>query len=69
MTTSWTPYTPAQRPFGATYTEGFTAAVAMFFREFFEAAFSPYHPEKHYMRGPGPACRAKTLAQRQTSKK
>ena len=21
--------------------------------------FSRYHPERHYMRGPGPACRAK----------
>ena len=20
---------------------------------------NPYHPERHYMRGPGPACRAK----------
>ncbi|MGE0563535.1 MAG: hypothetical protein AB7O50_03385 [Pseudolabrys sp.] len=22
--------------------------------------FNSYHPEQHYMRGPGPACRAKT---------
>ena len=22
-------------------------------------AFNPYRPELHYMRGPGPACRAK----------
>ncbi|MGH6770682.1 MAG: hypothetical protein ACRECO_16865 [Xanthobacteraceae bacterium] len=21
--------------------------------------FAAYHPERHYMRGPGPACRAK----------
>lgn len=21
--------------------------------------FAPYHPERHYMRGPGPACMAK----------
>ena len=21
--------------------------------------FSSYHPERHYMRGPGPACRAR----------
>ncbi|MBX9710994.1 MAG: hypothetical protein K2X60_08165 [Xanthobacteraceae bacterium] len=53
------PYSPDHRPFGATYTEGLAAAVAMFFKEFFDATFNPYHPEKHYMRGPGPACRAK----------
>ncbi len=23
------------------------------------AIFRPYRPERHYMRGPGPACRAK----------
>ena len=64
MTIFWTPsYTPAARPFGATYTEGFAAAAAMFFKEFFEAAFNPYHPEKYYIRGPGPACRAKAQLQ------
>ena len=26
---------------------------------FFARAFDPYRPELHYMRGPGPACRAK----------
>jgi hypothetical protein len=30
-----------------------------FWRQFFVAAFSPYRPERHYMRGPGPAWRAK----------
>ena len=25
----------------------------------FEDAFDPYRPELHYMRGPGPKCRAK----------
>ncbi len=25
----------------------------------FEDAFDPYRPERHYMRGPGPKCRAK----------
>jgi hypothetical protein len=48
-----------QRRFHATYTESFFAAALMFFREFATAAFSPYHPEKHYMRGPGPAWHAK----------
>ena len=27
--------------------------------EFFAKAFNPYRPELHYMRGPGPAWRAK----------
>ena len=30
-----------------------------FWRQFFVRAFDPYRPERHYMRGPGPACRAK----------
>lgn len=28
-------------------------------RPFFIRVFNPYRPEQHYMRGPGPACRAK----------
>jgi hypothetical protein len=38
---------------------GALAAIALFWREFLRAAFDPYHPEQHYMRGPGPAWRAK----------
>ena len=30
-----------------------------FWRQFFVRAFDPYRPELHYMRGPGPAWRAK----------
>ncbi len=30
-----------------------------FWRAFFAKAFDPYRPELHYMRGPGPAWRAK----------
>ena len=30
-----------------------------FWRDFFAKAFDPYRPELHYMRGPGPAWRAK----------
>jgi len=30
-----------------------------FWRQFFDRAFNPYRPELHYMRGPGPAWRAK----------
>jgi hypothetical protein len=33
--------------------------IADFFRQFIVAAFDPYRPEQHYMRGPGPACRAR----------
>jgi hypothetical protein len=30
-----------------------------FWQQFFVQAFSPYRPELHYMRGPGPAWQAK----------
>jgi hypothetical protein len=30
-----------------------------FWRHFIIATFNPYRPEQHYMRGPGPAWRAK----------
>jgi hypothetical protein len=33
-----------------------------FWRRFFLRAFDPYRPELHYMRGPGPAWRAKHKA-------
>jgi hypothetical protein len=32
-----------------------------FWRQFMATAFNSYHPEKHYMRGPGPAWRAKHM--------
>ncbi len=35
------------------------SGVRGFWRQFFARAFSPYRPELHYMRGPGPAWRAK----------
>jgi hypothetical protein len=38
------------------------AGVLAFFSSFFARAFDPYRPELHYMRGPGPACRAKQAA-------
>jgi hypothetical protein len=41
---------------------GLLAEVRGFFRQFFARAFDPYRPELHYMRGPGPACRAKQMA-------
>jgi hypothetical protein len=40
------------------------AGIREFFRQFFARAFDPYRPELHYMRGPGPACRAKQAAAR-----
>jgi hypothetical protein len=33
-----------------------------FWRQFFARTFNPYRPELHYMRGPGPAWRAKQMA-------
>jgi hypothetical protein len=36
--------------------------IRSFWRQFFARAFDPYRPELHYMRGPGPACRAKQTA-------
>ena len=38
------------------------AGLLAFWRQFFVRAFDPYRPELHYMRGPGPACRAKLMA-------
>jgi hypothetical protein len=44
---------------------GLLADIRTFWRQFFEKVSDPYRPELHYMRGPGPACRAK---QQTTSK-
>lgn len=41
------------------------AEIRAFWRQFFARALHPYRPELHYMRGPGPACRAKHLASSQ----
>jgi hypothetical protein len=41
---------------------GLVAEVRGFWRQFFARAFDPYRPDLHYMRGPGPACRAKHQA-------
>jgi hypothetical protein len=35
------------------------AGIKSFWKQFFAKAFDPYRPELHYMRGPGPAWRAK----------
>ena len=47
--------TPSSRSAGQAGSGGLKA----FWREFFARAFNPYRPELHYMRGPGPAWRAK----------
>jgi hypothetical protein len=41
---------------------GSFAELRAFWRQFFARAFNPYRPELYYMRGPGPACRAKKAA-------
>ena len=46
---------PALGRNGRVSSTGFKA----FWRQFFARAFDPYRPEQHYMRGPGPAWRAK----------
>ncbi len=38
---------------------GVIAGFKSFWRDFFAQTFHPYRPELHYMRGPGPAWRAK----------
>ena len=42
--------------------KGLLAEIATFWREFIKTVFVPYYPERHYMRGPGPACAAKRKA-------
>ena len=41
---------------------GLVAEIRDFWRQFRARAFDPYRPELHYMRGPGPAWRAKQTA-------
>jgi hypothetical protein len=38
------------------------AEIRTFWRQFFARTFNPDRPELHYMRGPGPAWRAKHVA-------
>ena len=44
---------------------GVFAEVRHFWRQFVARAFDSYRPELHYMRGPGPAWRAKQTASSQ----
>jgi hypothetical protein len=41
---------------------GLIGEIREFWRQFIVAAFHPYRPEQHYMRGPGPAWHAKHVA-------
>jgi hypothetical protein len=41
---------------------GLLAGILTFWRQFFEKVSDPYRPELHYMRGPGPAWRAKQMS-------
>jgi hypothetical protein len=41
---------------------GLIGEIREFWHQFIVAAFHPYRPEQHYMRGPGPAWRAKHVA-------
>ncbi|CAN5208698.1 hypothetical protein BH10PSE11_BH10PSE11_15890 [soil metagenome] len=66
MTTHSTPLTAhiadMSAPLPAHSARRMLAEIAEFWRAFINAAFNPYHPEQHYMRGPGPACAAKRKA-------
>jgi len=57
--TSETLSSPARRSSGR---HGAFAELRAFWRQFYARAFNPYRPELHYMRGPGPAWRAKHVA-------
>jgi hypothetical protein len=46
-------------PQAAHRSDGLFDELREFWRQFFAKAFDPYRPELHYMRGPGPAWRAK----------
>ena len=54
--------TPAERRDGR---PPLLAEIRDFWHQFFVRAFDPYRPELHYMRGPGPACRARQIASSQ----
>ncbi|MDP3691357.1 hypothetical protein [Bradyrhizobium sp.] len=57
--------TPADRHGGRTSRPHAPAEFRDFWRQFLARAFDTYRPEQHYMRGPGPACRAKQAASSQ----
>ena len=50
---------PLPVPARAGRDSGIALEIKTFWKRFFATAFNPYRPELHYMRGPGPAWRAK----------
>lgn len=46
-------------PAAAGHVSGVVSEIKGFWKRFVATAFNPYRPELHYMRGPGPAWRAK----------
>jgi hypothetical protein len=46
-------------PAEAGHASALVTEIKGFWKRFFTTAFNPYRPELHYMRGPGPAWRAK----------
>lgn len=51
----------SNRPSARLDSRGLLHEIREFWQTFFVAAFDPYRPEQHYMRGPGPACRARDV--------
>ena len=47
--------TPASGP----RRRGLIAELSTFWHDLIRTMFDPYRPERHYMRGPGPACAQK----------
>lgn len=50
------------------HARGQQSPIRAFFGDFLRVILDPYHPEAHYMRGPGPACAAKKKSLRPPSK-
>ncbi|MFH1342569.1 MAG: hypothetical protein ABIL01_15410 [Pseudomonadota bacterium] len=50
---------PAERRNGRAHRTNPLVEIRDFCRQFLARAFDTYRPERHYMRGPGPAWRAK----------
>ena len=58
---SITSASPSAPTHGRTAADGPLAEFRAFWCAFVAKAFHPYRPELHYMRGPGPAWRAKQM--------
>jgi hypothetical protein len=51
--------TPISRQTLGPRSGGFLTDLADFWRDLVKTIFNTYRPERHYMRGPGPACARK----------